>query len=1419
MDTRDKRKLPISPSAETEIFNWNPDSNDSSRGRKRSSNSGNKEEEILNWNFNSNDDYNVNTTNDSYSSDSSHSSNSSESSNSIYSDSDTFSEPSGDAFDLDNDNSFASNDNSNKKLQRNNLAKVEPKTKNKNDASTNGGNHDDVKGKGRGYMTLEEKEDRNDLSQDSSEQSVVIRISSEEEVVIQLSNGSSRVEDDEESGIELEVRSCVSETNEGIIEDKHSKLSEIIETEVKKGRSSLKSIMEDGDYKTTDEAMDQEPVKEIINDVENISLSEPKDEEVHTKNQQIELKSTNVPVIDEDEDTRLIKSEKSISVCEDHIPLLKKQTKGKPENEAVHEETKEPIANEENNTPDDHKQRNKAEATGIAKIKDNEKRNSFDVDNKPEDDQLHMNQQIQLKITDEKDIVKTEESESSKDSEDMMSLSLSGDNKALVNEHTDIQAIIDAAIDDAEDTEDTRRYTVDAKIQAIIAAAIEDTEELDEGAVGTKSLTVNESATQETKVKAENDVVEDVEVGSFKMSLSISEEAKLHIVNQTEKIAVADDVEIDEVEVARHASEHQFPNVNEETGHQRTDETLNKELEAARRAIDNISLSVVNNCDLQSEGNEFVQKISASEDDDDSSDSSIDTETLSSSTELSSRLFPGTDPEVLSHNEAHHGYKIDEGDVELTTPKRQDVNIEPNPGGASRLPRHLEQMGTPDSEFKHHGYKMNSLENNTQGDTVMSLSSPLSITLPTQDALIFTFDTEDKEVEDNHDKKISSLLDTKEKDEHKEEEEGSGENNEAEQGSMKTEGEEIARETSAKRKSEEDKADIDGNDVTNDKIGLTDVEKKIKTPHKVMKENAVFDNEFLSSLKGVDDAFAHLNGKVAGNEKMTEGNYSNNVFPSTDNVISDPGVKFRSEANIGQNDIVFKDFSELKKISVKPNKIWWVEGNDSPPFGEKTEGKGANENESSDDWFLKQFKEAERSACEMNIDALNERLQAERSSKKPPSPRKIWWKVNKEIVRKDVSMPPEARQWFFDSIHDTENIQGLSNIDKDFSEKIHSEKRNWLTEKDAKDETKLAFFRAKVEKYEKKEDDEDFSTNNDEESFEGDSETPEEDNEARANAESEAKGEDLSDTESMKEKESEKSRPKSIKDVIKETREAISNKINSDSISKEAGMGQCVPLKNNLSFVANSKDVKSTKDIIKRNTNEISKLETNLERPTQQIQNLIECVMGRSLPSRTNACSAIMRLAAKKKNALMLINASGLLRALIFVAGNELSEDNIEMSKRARLKVLAALSMLSQPKDGRREICEQDGLLNCMNNLISKEKGAVCINACRIIASLSKVEENKEKIISNEGMVRHLSVLLRSAEEKALVDDIIEGSDCGNDNQLSMCSVEKQVNAIRLNACAALLHLSKSCVGAVSSYLNINCNLVKCLSHINFSLK
>ena len=57
MDTRDKRKLPISPSAETEIFNWNPDSNDSSRGRKRSSNSGNKEEGILNWNFNSNDDY------------------------------------------------------------------------------------------------------------------------------------------------------------------------------------------------------------------------------------------------------------------------------------------------------------------------------------------------------------------------------------------------------------------------------------------------------------------------------------------------------------------------------------------------------------------------------------------------------------------------------------------------------------------------------------------------------------------------------------------------------------------------------------------------------------------------------------------------------------------------------------------------------------------------------------------------------------------------------------------------------------------------------------------------------------------------------------------------------------------------------------------------------------------------------------------------------------------------------------------------------------------------------------------------------------------------------------------------------------------------------------------------------------------
>jgi hypothetical protein len=518
--------------------------------------------------------------------------------------------------------------------------------------------------------------------------------------------------------------------------------------------------------------------------------------------------------------------------------------------------------------------------------------------------------------------------------------------------------------------------------------------------------------------------------------------------------------------------------------------------------------------------------------------------------------------------------------------------------------------------------------------------------------------------------------------------------------------------------------------------------------------------------------------------------YETNPFQISSNIILDTGVSIIAEKQVQRDDNVFEKFHKLKKRKVKTNSVWWIEDNGSSEGKEhKTDEKLDKFMDKTDDWFAKQLHEAERSASELDVGALNARLQYERSMVKSVKETNIWWEVGKGMKKKSTSSSIGSRQWFFDSMIEKENLYCIANNEENSKVEskvvIQKSKCSWLTEADANDNNKLKEYMKKDEK-------------------------KQENNIAHAAAteiSQVVKGESKNDSDDHSVEESEKldSRPKSMVDVIEKLQTEVIEKIVNTNNANEDAEGGSIPMKDILSFQKDAKEVRTSKEILKRNSKKSKKFVVTLDTPTSQIKDLIDGAMGESISRRTNAVGTIKLLASKKQNVSMLIKSDGLVKALVFVAVEKIVEETIEASQNARLRALAALSMLSQPKDGRRIICAQDGVLQCLVDMIGEGTGEVCIHACSTIAALSKTEENREKIMAKTGLLRKLSLLVRNTEvtmendqDDASVDDTDEQSTSSESNQVSISTTDKQINAIRLNACAALLHLSKSCAVAVS---------------------
>ncbi len=528
--------------------------------------------------------------------------------------------------------------------------------------------------------------------------------------------------------------------------------------------------------------------------------------------------------------------------------------------------------------------------------------------------------------------------------------------------------------------------------------------------------------------------------------------------------------------------------------------------------------------------------------------------------------------------------------------------------------------------------------------------------------------------------------------------------------------------------------------------------------------------------------------------------YATKFFPLPKRKAIDDGISIVVEEKIERDDVIFENFGNLRKKRVKTNAVWWMDNSDVQ-VETRFDEKHVNLEPSSDDWFIEQFKEAENSASELDVDALNVRLEAERS-KKVSKVKKIWWKVDNASKPNYLPLSHDKIQWFFNSMIEQENKPGLMNVEKD--RKAQAGKRSWLTEQDRNDEKKLAVYIA--DKSHKR--DLDIDDSNEGKDLAKSSEVHKETTvESGRNTNDNEESED----ESVKKDETIKTRHGSIVDVIEEVVKGITNKIDGINIVHDDGDGDVIVFKDTLNFTGLAQKSRTTKEILKKNSKKSKKLKVQLDTPSQKIQDLIEGAMESSISRRSNACGTIKLLATKKTNVPMLIKSAGLIKALVFVLREEYSEDEIEASQSSQLRALATLAILSQPKEGRRIICEEEGLLEALSNIMTKGASEVCLHACSIIAALTKTEENREIIMSKKGLLRKLSLILRNAEEK--VDDRLDKADSkskdpdddtdedesNTDNSEDFKKTsEKQINAIRLNACAALLHLSKHCAVTVS---------------------
>eukprot|EP00979_Chaetoceros_neogracilis_P009936 scaffold2305_cov216-Chaetoceros_neogracile.AAC.5 len=238
-----------------------------------------------------------------------------------------------------------------------------------------------------------------------------------------------------------------------------------------------------------------------------------------------------------------------------------------------------------------------------------------------------------------------------------------------------------------------------------------------------------------------------------------------------------------------------------------------------------------------------------------------------------------------------------------------------------------------------------------------------------------------------------------------------------------------------------------------------------------------------------------------------------------------------------------------------------------------------------------------------------------------------------------------------------------------------------------------------------------------------------------------------------------------------------------------------VTFKNPVPTISTCEPAKSD-DILKKHTTRRKAIEVEYATPQPQVQDLMEALKSDSASRRSNASGTLKLMASQKKNVAMLGSTLGLMDSLLYVSKIEAKGSDAESIILTKNRALTAIALICQGKENRRAICEHDGLLDLLFDSLKNTDGEERLHSCSAIAALAKTEENRDILADKDGLIGVLVKLLATLKETGL------GGTADSEGKVpasktKMTAARKIASSTRLNACAALLHLSKQCTVSV----------------------
>jgi len=416
-------------------------------------------------------------------------------------------------------------------------------------------------------------------------------------------------------------------------------------------------------------------------------------------------------------------------------------------------------------------------------------------------------------------------------------------------------------------------------------------------------------------------------------------------------------------------------------------------------------------------------------------------------------------------------------------------------------------------------------------------------------------------------------------------------------------------------------------------------------------------------------------------------------------------------------------------------------------------------------WYSEQMNQSE-SLLQSRIVENGANIKKAGTDQKRTNTKVFWWPVPEgRGTKEDVAALNKNRQWFFDALEreiEAESTDRIASIEEPPQGAIQSRKnlssmsRSWFVASDGKEKILEAM----------------------------------EDNQAPHATEcnKENNGPELAND------------PSNIVGKISESRsiETAVTKLKNEivatlgSLDNKQRSAMDVSFKNPVLTIVKRKSV-DNQHILMKNTKQRVDFVPVYKSPTPQLLDLIEGIYSDSATRRSNASGTVKLMASQKKNVSMMASAEGLLDALLFAVKLECEGYDAEANAVTKNRALTTIALLAQSQENRRLICEHSNFIDVLIEILMGDDKDGRLHACSCFAALAKTEENRDILAEKEGLMSELANILLKLKEPPTSDKI----EIGREADTTSAS-NRIASATRLNACAAILHLSKQCNISVS---------------------